>query len=187
MARFILALFIIVSLALTPLPAAAQDGGNAPTPTDIYDRGVRRNATGALVGNVYTVAAGDYLSAIAARFGVTLSTLQSTNRITNANVLVVGRRLTIPGLGSPAAPQPTPNGDKLACAITLYRSVAYYDAPNGTEGGIFSAGTHLVAAQRSKGWYAVRLVGANSVDLVWINPPPGVALYMGACLRLPAS
>lgn len=45
----------------------------------------------------YTVRAGDTLSGIAARFGVTLASLISANHITNPNLIYVGQVLTIPG------------------------------------------------------------------------------------------
>jgi murein DD-endopeptidase MepM/ murein hydrolase activator NlpD len=45
---------------------------------------------------VYTVQAGDTLSAIASRFGCDIEALTQANQITNPNVLRVGQKLTIP-------------------------------------------------------------------------------------------
>ena len=47
-------------------------------------------------GGSYRVRAGDSLSAIAARHGVSVSALAAANGIRNRNLLVAGRRLTIP-------------------------------------------------------------------------------------------
>ncbi|KAH0795470.1 LysM peptidoglycan-binding domain-containing protein [Histomonas meleagridis] len=58
----------------------------------------------------YTVKSGDTLSAIAARYGTTVSAICSLNGISNANLIYVGQVLKIPGGSSPqptAAPQPT--------------------------------------------------------------------------------
>lgn len=44
----------------------------------------------------YTVKSGDTLSSIADRFGTTVSAIATANNIRNRNVVVVGRRLTIP-------------------------------------------------------------------------------------------
>ncbi len=49
----------------------------------------------------YTVRAGDTATAIAARFGVTLSALVQANGLTSADRIYVGQRLRIPGEGSP--------------------------------------------------------------------------------------
>ncbi len=55
----------------------------------------------------YVVQAGDTLSRIAARFGVTLNALAQANGIANPNYIYVGQVLTIPGGGSNPTPQPT--------------------------------------------------------------------------------
>ena len=44
---------------------------------------------------VYTVAAGDVLSGIALRFGVTVAQIASWNNIQNVNVISTGQKLTI--------------------------------------------------------------------------------------------
>jgi soluble lytic murein transglycosylase-like protein len=50
----------------------------------------------------YVVRPGDTLSSIAARFGTTTGALARANRITNLNLVVIGKRLTIPvGAGGP--------------------------------------------------------------------------------------
>lgn len=59
-------------------------------------------------GTTYIVQRGDYLSLIAQRFGVSLSTLMSANNIANPNLIYVGQVLTIPGSGGTPAPTPAP-------------------------------------------------------------------------------
>ncbi|MGP6139632.1 MULTISPECIES: LysM peptidoglycan-binding domain-containing protein [unclassified Jeotgalibaca] len=55
----------------------------------------------------YTVKAGDTLSGIAARYGVTVAQLASANNITNVNLIRVGQVLRIPGTtGGPVTPPP---------------------------------------------------------------------------------
>lgn len=78
----------------TPQPTETAQ----PTPTD---------SSG---GFYYTVRPGDTLSAIAARFGVTLSALIQANNITNANVIRVGQQLWIPAGGGTPEPAPTTPG-----------------------------------------------------------------------------
>ena len=57
-------------------------------------------ASPARPGATYTVRAGDTLSAIAAAHGTTVAALQSANKISNANLIRVGQKLTIPGRAS---------------------------------------------------------------------------------------
>lgn len=48
---------------------------------------------------IYLVQSGDNLSRIAAKFGVSPAAISAANGIANANVIVVGQRLVIPGVG----------------------------------------------------------------------------------------
>jgi LysM repeat protein len=60
-------------------------------------------------GGSYTVRSGDSMSAIAARFGVSLYALEKANpQVTNPNLIQVGQRLTIPGGSSSKAPSSGP-------------------------------------------------------------------------------
>ena len=54
-------------------------------------------------GAGYLVQAGDTLSAIAARYGVSIEALQTANHIANANSVVAGSRLVIPSGGTVSA------------------------------------------------------------------------------------
>ncbi|MGH2520944.1 MAG: LysM peptidoglycan-binding domain-containing protein [Anaerolineales bacterium] len=52
---------------------------------------------------IYLVQSGDNLSRIAAKFGVSPAAISAANGIANANVIVVGQRLVIPGVGGGSA------------------------------------------------------------------------------------
>jgi LysM repeat protein len=52
----------------------------------------------------YIVRAGDTLSSIAARYGVSTKTLARSNGIANVNLIYLGQRLVVPGAGSAPAP-----------------------------------------------------------------------------------
>lgn len=54
-------------------------------------------AAGTVSGDTYTVASGDSLSKIAARFGVKTRDLQSANNISDPNSIRIGQKLVIPG------------------------------------------------------------------------------------------
>lgn len=60
---------------------------------------------------IYTIQAGDSLSAVADRFGTTLDAIVKANELSDPNVVYIGQRLIIPVRGNDeqnAAPQPTP-------------------------------------------------------------------------------
>jgi len=57
---------------------------------------------------LYVVQAGDTLSAIAERFGVTVDELVAANNLTDPNVLQVGQTLVIPSLLTTPRPSLTP-------------------------------------------------------------------------------
>jgi len=54
----------------------------------------------------HTVAAGDTLASIAARYGTTVSAIASANGISNPNLIVVGRSLQVSGAARPSTPAP---------------------------------------------------------------------------------
>ncbi|MBI4788928.1 MAG: LysM peptidoglycan-binding domain-containing protein [Chloroflexi bacterium] len=65
-------------------------------------------ANPAPVTSVYTVARGDTLATIAARFGTTVDALARANGLYNPNFIWTGQRLNVPGRSAPPAPQPGP-------------------------------------------------------------------------------
>lgn len=76
--------------------------GGGPAPTQPPNAG----------GGTYVVQRGDTLFQIALRFGVSVQAIMSANGLTNANLIFVGQRLTIPGTsgGTPAPTQPPATG-----------------------------------------------------------------------------
>jgi soluble lytic murein transglycosylase-like protein len=54
----------------------------------------------AAAAQTYVVMRGDTLSSIASRYGTTVSALANANNIRNRNLVVIGKRLTIPGAQS---------------------------------------------------------------------------------------
>ncbi len=77
----------IVAGQLLQLPG---QGGSTPEPP----------ATGQGAAGSHTVAAGDTLTSIAARYGVSVSALAAENNISNPNRIITGQQLSIPGGGT---------------------------------------------------------------------------------------
>ncbi|HEY0095906.1 MAG TPA: LysM peptidoglycan-binding domain-containing protein, partial [Archangium sp.] len=65
------------------------------------------------------VRSGDTLSAIASRYGTSVSALARANGISNPNPLRAGQKLTIPGGSGPSAPAPAPAPSKPGQSYTV--------------------------------------------------------------------
>ncbi|PID84655.1 MAG: hypothetical protein CSB13_12030 [Chloroflexi bacterium] len=104
-----------VPVAATPVPENTEPAPptEEPTAAPTATTEVVAEATEIpLQGDYYTVQSGDTLSTISQATGVSEADIMAANNMTNANVLVVGQELLIPGWtgGSAAAgsqPQPT--------------------------------------------------------------------------------
>ena len=84
----------------------------------------------------YTVRAGDTLSSIAQRFGTTVRAIQAASGISDANLVVVGKTLKIPGGG-------TGGGGAMRCPVPGARFMNDWGFPR--SGGRFHEGNDLFA------------------------------------------
>jgi LysM repeat protein len=78
---------------------------------------------------IHIVQRGETLSSIAQRHGVSMSAIIAANNITNANLIFVGQRLVIPGVGSSPGPGQPPTGGQVhivQSGDTLSRIAARY-------------------------------------------------------------
>jgi LysM repeat protein len=107
--------------ALMSAPAGAETdrgvtSGAAGTPRPGAGAGIASTATltvslayrDALV--IYTVQPGDYLAAIARKYGTSVESIAATNHITNPGRIIVGMTLTIPTVEF--TPMPAPGGSR---------------------------------------------------------------------------
>lgn len=80
----------------------------------------------------YTVRSGDSLSAIAAKFGTTVSALQSANNIRNANLIYPGQVLKVSGQATTSNTYTVRSGDNLSTiAGRLGTTVSHLQSVNG--------------------------------------------------------
>lgn len=140
------------------IPAAAP---SSPAPTSVP-------APEPAPATTHVVSAGETLAAIASRYGTTVSAMVAANNISNANLVRIGQRLTVPA-GAPgggAAPSPYPG--------------------NGNDGRTGLTGTHTVAA----GETLAGIAGRYGVGVDALAAANGIAqpytLYAGARLQLAA-
>lgn len=132
-----------------------------PTPTPAPSHGPRETT--------YTVAAGDTLAAIAARFNTTVEALVAANRLADASHIIVGQVLVIPPrLTTPAAVSTTtPAAQPSATSTSLPAQTA---AEEQTEGAASLLGTVTQAirdrtSQLVAGGGALAVVGAALLAL----------------------
>ena len=96
------------SVTATPTPTPTKSATPTPTPTKSATPTPTKSATPAptksptpsptstVKPSSYIVVAGDTLTKIAAKFGITQTALMTANKITNANSIQVGQKLVIP-------------------------------------------------------------------------------------------
>ena len=92
--------------ATTPSPAPTSTPTGTVLPTATPTATPTPNPTPTSGGFWYTVSAGDWLSSIAARFGVTVAAIVQANHLSDPNHIVVGQRLWIPAGGGTAPNTP---------------------------------------------------------------------------------
>lgn len=121
--------------------------------------GGRRAAGG---GNrTYTVARGDTLSAIAARFGTSVAALARVNRLNDPNMIVAGTRLKVPGGGgggATSAPSSVPR-------TTIAASLDHHAHSHGVDPALVKA----VAWQES-GWQQDVRSAAGAIGVMQVMP-----------------
>lgn len=95
---------------LTVVNRCGSGSGGGGSTGGVYDRGPRTHATGTYSQPYYTVAWGDTLTSVAARFGVTVDALMQANGLTSS-AIYPGQVLLIPGVGGGQGPQPPPSSN----------------------------------------------------------------------------
>ena len=156
----------------TPTPAAESPPAEAPTPTP----------TPEAIGEdeVYIVQAGDILSAIAARYGVSMQAIMDANNLTNPDFVFVGQRLVIPRSGSSSAsPTATNTPFSASTGATGLRIASFVGA-----GALASEGVQIAndsdLVVNLQGWRLEKENGpVYQFGGVSLFPGAGVTLYTG--------
>lgn len=127
--RTTIALFLAALLALTAGPAALAQGVT------------------------HTVRAGETLSAIAQRYGISQQAIIAANSISNASLIYVGQRLLIPG----AVEEPAPAGGEAPAAADMAAAPA-------TSEYVVKSGDTLSQIAREYGVSVMAIAAANGID-----------------------
>jgi len=132
------------------------------------------NARASLTGGVHSVARGENLSTIAARYGVTLSQLRAENGLRSDRILV-GQRLQIPGSGSAPA-QSVAVAANLPPADATRTSSTPVAAP--------TTRTHTIARGESL-WQIAQRYGVSEAAIRAANGIAGSRILAGNRLQIP--
>lgn len=116
---------------------------------------------------VHTVRAGESLGQIAARYAVSVAALAQANAIRDTNVVVVGRRLTIPAAGT-ATPAATPAPAPSASGTLTVRpgdTLAAIAARHGVSVGALAQANGIANPNALRVGQRLRLPGAGSTPV----------------------
>ncbi|KRC89873.1 hypothetical protein ASE25_10100 [Terrabacter sp. Root85] len=169
----------------TPTPSAPKP--STPTPS--------KPATGPTTpsgaGTIYVVKAGDSMSVIAQRYGVSLTKLLAANKLADAGRIYVGQKIVIPGtVSAPApttpapAPAPAPGyqyPSKTAQAVAESKAkLAAMDVPSRTDTAAMIRATAtrqgvdpklaLAIGYLESGWYQRAVSYTNAVGVMQLMP-----------------
>lgn len=124
---------------------------------------------------IYIVRPGDTLSSIAARYGVSMSSLVASNRIANVNLVRSGARLAIPGGGS--TPTYASTYDPWNARSVLAEYADYYGVPR--------ALAYAVAWQES-GFNQSAISQTGAIGVMQVEPYTGITIdrLLGRSLNL---
>jgi LysM repeat protein len=151
-------------------PSATPTRSAASTPA-----AVRPAGTTATV--IHIVRSGETMSGIAKRYGVSLTKLLAANRLSNAGLIFVGQRITVPGAKAPAAPTPsTPKPTTPTPAQPTGPS-------NPSSGGsvyVVKAGDSMSVIAQRHGVSLTKLLAANKL-------PDASRIYVGQKIVIPGT
>ncbi|GAA1972975.1 hypothetical protein GCM10009817_11470 [Terrabacter lapilli] len=174
---------------LVPAPAAARPKA-APHP--VRSVAPHRTTARASAGDrVHVVGAGDTMSGIAQRYGVSLTKLLAANRLRHADMIYGGQKIIVPGVGSstkPVTPAPRatpPTGyrypDKTARAVAASKAaLAARSVPSRTATSAMVRATAirhgvdpklaLAISYLESGWYQRAVSFTDAVGVMQIMP-----------------
>ena len=116
------------------------------------------SATTAVGGATHTIRAGETLSDIASRFGVSVSALARANGISNPNLVVAGSSISVPGTTMGAAPAPVSSTE-----------VGYLLDQEAVANGVNPSLIKAMAYQES-GWQQDVVSSAGAIGVMQVMP-----------------
>jgi LysM repeat protein len=146
-------IFVGQTLRLEPVPSEPAAPAAAPaTPAPV--------APAAVAARVHTVRAGEHLTGIAKRYGVSIASIASANQLADPSRIFAGQQLTIPGATVPASP-PAPEPAAPAAAPATPAPTA----PEAAAARVHTvrAGEHLTGIAKRYGVSIASIASANQL------------------------
>lgn len=133
---------------------------------------------------IHVVAAGEHLTRIAKRYGVTIAAIATANRLADPSRIYVGQRLTIPGAAAPATdarvvPPSSSMPASMAALVTRRSDVGALVAAEARRFGVPVAFAQAVAWQES-GWQQGVVSRAGAVGIMQLMP--ATAAWVGEAM-----
>ena len=175
----------------TPTSTANKPAPGKPTPRTAASPPAQRPAPTPGPTTTHLVRAGETMTSIAARHGVSLTKLLAANRLRNASLIYVGQRIRVPvappapARQAPTAPKTAPAGytvpEKYAAAVKASKArLAHVDVPSRAETAalIRAAATRhgvdprlaLAVGWLESGWYQRTVSYTDAVGVMQIMP-----------------
>ena len=126
---------------------------------------LRLGGSGGRGGRTYTVARGDTLSAIAARFGTSVTALARVNRLNDPNMIVAGTRLRVPSGGGGGGGGGSVSVLPAVPRTTVEASLDHHARSHGVDPALVKA----VAWQES-GWQQNVRSAAGAIGVMQVMP-----------------
>jgi LysM repeat protein len=164
-----------------PATGAAQGGTSADSAADPAASGDSAGGAAAgtpAAGTEYVVQAGDSLSGIADRFGVSVATIVSANRLDNPDFVFSGQRLIIP---SGDAPLPAATPTPIAASVNSGIRLANVESAGVAGAEAIDVGNDSDLAVNLQGWRLEREGGPSyTFGNLLLFPGSGLKLHSGA-------
>ncbi len=181
-------IFVGQRISVPGAKAPATPAPSTPTPSTPAHS---TPATPSGAGSIYVVKAGDSMSVIAQRHGVSLTKLLAANKLADASRIYVGQKIVIPGtVSAPApttpapAPAPAPGyqyPSKTAQAVAESKAkLAAMDVPSRTDAAAMIRATAtrqgvdpklaLAIGYLESGWYQRAVSYTNAVGVMQLMP-----------------
>jgi LysM repeat protein len=160
--------------------ARSLAGANGISDVDVVRIGARLQVpagSGGTAGGSHTVAEGEFLASIAARYGTSVGAIVSANRLANANLIRPGQTLAIPAGGGGSSGGGGAGG--------AYGSTGASNGVTGVPGThVVTSGQTLTGIAQAYGIPAEALAAANGIVRPW-NLYADARLVLSAPNRLP--
>jgi LysM repeat protein len=165
------------------IPGRKGSTASTPPAPDAGRKAPKQSAGSAGGSSSHTVQAGETLSSIARRFGVTSTSIAAANSLANPNALSIGQSLQIPGASASGYAKNTASGSAKAPPAP---APAPEPKPGRNDEVVAPDGHGFYQVEKGDTLHSIAIsFGTNTRELRRLNELPGDALHVGDFLLVP--